>query len=876
MHPSQKVAEDLASKGRYGDSMLVHMNPVEVQAMHENSPGGLTINPETGQPEAFLPMLGALAGGWLGGSALGYGAAGAAIGAGLGSFGGSIVQGDSLIDGLMTGLASGASAGLMHGILGAGEGALAADAMPDVIPGSDALTSWGRLSGPGAGMGAGSGFDPTAGLGDVGGSAYGALGTASPYASTPATSLNNLLDPSVSSSSFLGGTGLTPTPAPTFGSAMEVLPPTGTGIGDIYPPTELQKRVMSQPLYATPKPAGGTGTYQPLPATPNPTQLSSVATPGDYSRSLDAGQQAVSNVGFMDKAKAGFGAYDFSPTAGDNPYLYGAGAAGLLGGGLEGYAAKPPGVPDLSGGDANPEYQNEQFPFLRTYAGAPAGYRGGFDPEHKYFTPSITRPRNTAAQGGIVRGYAAGGSIKTGGAKSAAQAMRAKTVEDAALQRAKMSAFGGLGGIDIRGGLGSLLSQRGIDPNAVAQQLGIRSFAIGSGLKPLAPVSIIPDIGGDDDDAASGPSGLGSAGVGSGEGEEDGNSGTAVGNMSGFSGNQTSVTGTPLSQAALTALSFAPVVGPFATAASLGIGMSNKAAVDNARQIADLPPIELSIVDRVAMNLNPNIARGHVDEAAKTLAEPENVFNPEEYGMRDMSLAEAAVAAENDDDFGQPQPYGPLGVGPATSSIGTAPAAAAAAAAAAAVDTTPTQSGGGVGGDDDAASGPSGVGSAGVGSGEGEGDAYAQGGELDIPGQPNPIVAGAIAAITGQHPQPQQAVQAFIQVYGQQAFTALRQTVIADASTDQRADAGIASLVQGAGDGLSDDVPANIEGQEPVALSDGEVVIPADVVSGLGNGSSEAGAEQLEQLNKNVRQQRTGTERQPGPVNAQQLMAAAG
>jgi hypothetical protein len=131
---------------------------------------------------------------------------------------------------------------------------------------------------------------------------------------------------------------------------------------------------------------------------------------------------------------------------------------------------------------------------------------------------------------------------------------------------------------------------------------------------------------------------------------------------------------------------------------------------------------------------------------------------------------------------------------------------------------------------------------------------------------------GAIAAIMGNHPEPQRAIQNFVQVYGQQAFTALRQQVIAQASVDQRGGAGVASLIQGEGDGLSDDVPANIEGQEPVALSDGEVVVPADVVSGLGNGSSEAGAREIEKMNQDVRQVRTGTRNQPEAINTETML----
>ena len=102
------IADILANQGRYGDSMLVHMNPAEVQGLASLSPtGSLTVNPETGQPEAFLGMiLGALgtlgAGtGVLGGTlaALGPALAGA-IGSGLGTF---IETGD-LKKGLLGGL----------------------------------------------------------------------------------------------------------------------------------------------------------------------------------------------------------------------------------------------------------------------------------------------------------------------------------------------------------------------------------------------------------------------------------------------------------------------------------------------------------------------------------------------------------------------------------------------------------------------------------------------------------------------------------------------------------------------------------------------------------------------------------------------------
>ena len=55
--PYESVADLIASKGRYGDTMLMHVNPGELESLDKAYPGVITINPDTGQPEAFLGML---------------------------------------------------------------------------------------------------------------------------------------------------------------------------------------------------------------------------------------------------------------------------------------------------------------------------------------------------------------------------------------------------------------------------------------------------------------------------------------------------------------------------------------------------------------------------------------------------------------------------------------------------------------------------------------------------------------------------------------------------------------------------------------------------------------------------------------------------
>jgi hypothetical protein len=76
------------------------------------------------------------------------------------------------------------------------------------------------------------------------------------------------------------------------------------------------------------------------------------------------------------------------------------------------------------------------------------------------------------------------------------------------------------------------------------------------------------------------------------------------------------------------------------------------------------------------------------------------------------------------------------------------------------------------------------------------------------------------------------------------------------------------------GDGMSDEIEATIEGEQEARLSDGEFVIPADVVSHLGNGSSDAGAKRLYEMMDKIRIARTGTKKQGKEINPERYMPA--
>lgn len=81
--------------------------------------------------------------------------------------------------------------------------------------------------------------------------------------------------------------------------------------------------------------------------------------------------------------------------------------------------------------------------------------------------------------------------------------------------------------------------------------------------------------------------------------------------------------------------------------------------------------------------------------------------------------------------------------------------------------------------------------------------------------------------------------------------------------------------LRGGTDGMADKIPSSIDGGQEAALSHGEFVIPADVVSHLGNGNSDAGAEKLYQMMDRIREARTGTKEQGKKINPNKFLAAA-
>ena len=148
---------------------------------------------------------------------------------------------------------------------------------------------------------------------------------------------------------------------------------------------------------------------------------------------------------------------------------------------------------------------------------------------------------------------------------------------------------------------------------------------------------------------------------------------------------------------------------------------------------------------------------------------------------------------------------------------------------------------------------------------------YAEGGEMPQANDKE-LISNAVDAIEGKSPSPEIALGAFVARYGEEA---LRDLVDRVQRGEFQANAMVEEgMVEGVGDGMDDMIPATLEGDQDVVLSDGEFIVPADVVSGIGNGSSDAGSDALYEMMDRVRKLRTGKEEQPSQVPQGEMMPA--
>ena len=143
---------------------------------------------------------------------------------------------------------------------------------------------------------------------------------------------------------------------------------------------------------------------------------------------------------------------------------------------------------------------------------------------------------------------------------------------------------------------------------------------------------------------------------------------------------------------------------------------------------------------------------------------------------------------------------------------------------------------------------------------------FNEGGDTSI----DPLIKEAKAFIMGET-EDDSIVQKFVEKYGTDAYLALReevlQTLIPNAQTE--------GLIAGKGNGgMDDDLRGNIGGKETIAVSQDEFIVPADVVSMLGDGSSDAGAKELYDMMDRVRTEKYGTKEQAKPIDNSKVLPA--
>lgn len=122
------------------------------------------------------------------------------------------------------------------------------------------------------------------------------------------------------------------------------------------------------------------------------------------------------------------------------------------------------------------------------------------------------------------------------------------------------------------------------------------------------------------------------------------------------------------------------------------------------------------------------------------------------------------------------------------------------------------------------------------------------------------IVKEAQLAVMGKHPNARHAISQFEQTMGP------------DATNDLIRAHATGGRIRGSGGGVDDLVPGSIDGREDVRLASGEYVIPARVVSALGDGDSDRGAQILDEFCTRVRQAASEKVMGSDPINAQDLL----
>lgn len=137
------------------------------------------------------------------------------------------------------------------------------------------------------------------------------------------------------------------------------------------------------------------------------------------------------------------------------------------------------------------------------------------------------------------------------------------------------------------------------------------------------------------------------------------------------------------------------------------------------------------------------------------------------------------------------------------------------------------------------------------------------------------LIVNAVNAVKGNMDEQSAsiALAQFVQKYGEEAL----QELVQDVQEGEYDNVGgkAEGMIDGGGDGMSDSVPATIDGEQDLLISKDEYVVDAPTVAMIGNGSSDAGAEKLDKMREEVRKAATGSSMQPKEIDAMGIMGKA-
>ena len=150
---------------------------------------------------------------------------------------------------------------------------------------------------------------------------------------------------------------------------------------------------------------------------------------------------------------------------------------------------------------------------------------------------------------------------------------------------------------------------------------------------------------------------------------------------------------------------------------------------------------------------------------------------------------------------------------------------------------------------------------------------YQEGGQTDMMQVINDPITQQLSAFLLGRSDDSNIIDQFINKYGPELFEQIRNMVLSQASGNPNVQTQ--GQIQGNGNsGMADDIPGIIGDQEKIAVSQDEFIVPADVVSMLGDGSSDAGSKQLYNMMDRVRQAKTGETTQAPRINPNKVMPA--